>query len=200
MYKVFVNDKPIFLISSLPDKEDFPIYSFKDIVIEELLHKLKTNKLQGVYLYSYLIEKDWELFCAHFKVVVSAGGLLVNSKKELLFIFRGNKWDLPKGHIEKGETKEVAAVREVEEECGITNIVLGDFLLDTHHIYYQNEDVCLKKTHWFLMSSDYSGVLTPQLEEGITKVVFKDKKAVAKALLNSYGNIYLVYEAYKKIK
>lgn len=200
MYKVFVNDKPIFLISSLPNEEDFPIYSFKDAVIEELLHKLKTNKLQGVYLYSYSIEKDWELFCAYFKVVTSAGGLVVNSKKELLFIFRGNKWDLPKGHIEKGETKEIAAVREVEEECGITNIFLGDFLLDTYHIYYQNGDVCLKKTHWFLMCSDYSGVLTPQLEEGITKVVFKDEKAVTKALLNSYGNIYLVYEAYKKIK
>ena len=43
-------------------------------------------------------------------VVKAAGGLVYNHKKEILFIYRNSKWDLPKGGIEKGETKEEAAM------------------------------------------------------------------------------------------
>jgi hypothetical protein len=57
----------------------------------------------------------------------------------------------------------------------------------------------LKKTFWFLMTSNYDGVLVPQLEEGITQVVFKNEAAVTKALQNSYKNIALVYDTYLKM-
>ncbi|MBS9774011.1 MAG: NUDIX domain-containing protein [Tenacibaculum sp.] len=198
MYKVFVNDKPIILTSSLPKKEIYPIYLSEEVLIDELLHRLKTTDLQGVYIYSNCIEHAWKKFCNNFKVVLAAGGLVVNSKEEILFIFRGNKWDLPKGHMEKDETKEVTAIREVEEECGISNLTLKKYLIPTYHIYYQNKKLCLKETHWFLMNSNYSGELAPQLEEGITKAVFKKEEEIEKVLSNSYGNIKLVYQAYKK--
>jgi 8-oxo-dGTP pyrophosphatase MutT (NUDIX family) len=97
--------------------------------------------------------------------------------------------------IEKGETQETTALREVAEECGIETLSIDQFLTTTYHYFYRNEK-CLKKTHWFLMHSNFEGVLQPQEEEGITEVVFKNKKATLKALQNSYTNIKLVYNKY----
>ena len=53
-----------------------------------------------------------------------------------------------------------------------------------------------QKTHWFLMHSNFEGVLKPQVEEGIMEVVFKNKTATLKSLQNSYANIKLVYNKY----
>jgi 8-oxo-dGTP pyrophosphatase MutT (NUDIX family) len=44
--------------------------------------------------------------------------LLVTSK-------RNGNWIFPKGHIEKGETAEVAALREAKEEAGVIGKVIG---------------------------------------------------------------------------
>jgi hypothetical protein len=57
----------------------------------------------------------------------------------------------------------------------------------------------LKETFWFVMTSDYTGELMPQLEEGITEVVFKNEEAITKALKNSYKNIELVYDTFLKM-
>ena len=130
-------------------------------------------------------------------VISAAGGLVVNPKKEILFIFRNGVWDLPKGWIEKGETIESAATREVEEECGVFNLKIIKSLVTTYHIYYQ-EGMNLKKTYWFLMSSDSNKELVPQIEEGITEVVFKNERDTEEALKNSYGNIKLVHDTFKE--
>ncbi|MDY0781134.1 NUDIX hydrolase [Tenacibaculum sp. IB213877] len=196
MYKVFVNDKPIILTSSLQKEENFPVYIFKNASINEILYRLKSDDLQGIYLYSTNLLNDWEVFCKNFRVITAAGGLVLNTDKEILFIYRGNKWDLPKGRIEKGESIEETAVREVEEECGITNLVLDRFLLKTYHIFYMDNETRLKETYWYLMKSDYQGELVPQEEEGITEVVFKNEEEIQKAFLNTYANIQMVYKAY----
>ncbi|TMM32029.1 NUDIX domain-containing protein [Polaribacter aestuariivivens] len=197
MYKVFVNDKPIIITSSQKKENNFPVHLLKNTVSEEIVHKLRNGKIKGVNLYTPDLEKGWELFLESFKIVSAAGGLVLNDKKEVLFIFRNGTWDLPKGRIEKGETIPETAVREVEEECGITNLKLVKPLLTTYHIYFEDE-IKLKETFWFLMTSDFKGVLTPQLEEGITKVVFKNSSAIEIALQNSYKNIQMVYDSFKE--
>lgn len=199
MYKVFVNDKPIILTISLQKRDGFATYVYKNAVIEELIHKLSSANCQGIFLFSWDIEADWQEFISNFKVITAGGGLVLNPKKEVLFIYRGNKWDLPKGRIEKGESIEETAIREVEEECGIFNLNISQFLLKTYHVFYHDNERRLKETFWYLMSSDYDGELNPQEEEGITEVVFKNEKQIEKALENSYANIKLVYEKYKKI-
>lgn len=196
MYKVFVNDKPIILSTSLQKEEGFATYNYKNTVIEELIHKLSSKKCSGIFLFSTNLDKDWKNFCKNFKVITAAGGLVVNSKKQILFIYRGDKWDLPKGRIEEGESLEETAIREVEEECGISNLTIENFLLKTYHVFYHGKERRIKETFWYLMRSDYEGELIPQLEEGITKVVFKETKEVEDALQNSYANIKLVYENY----
>ncbi|MCL7754683.1 NUDIX domain-containing protein [Polaribacter sp. Z022] len=197
MYKVFVNDTPIIITSSLKNDNKFPTYSFKNVNFNEILFKLKHKDFLGINLHSTNLENDWKIFTKNLNIIPAAGGLVLNDKKEVLFIFRNGTWDLPKGWIEKGESIEKAAIREVEEECGVFNLNLIKPLLTTYHIYEQN-GLNLKETHWFLMSSDYKGKLKPQIEEGITKVDFKNEEESKNALLNSYENIKLVYDTYKE--
>ena len=197
MYKVFMNDKPIILTDSPQSELAFQVYDYENVVIDEVLHKLKEDNLTGVILFCRNLSECWNRFQSHFKVVRAAGGLVVNDKKDFLFIYRGNKWDLPKGRIEKDESIESTAVREVEEECGIDSLLLNRFLLTTYHIFFQKNQNRLKETHWFQMDTNYQGKLTPQLEEGITIAEFKDQNATQKALQNTYANIHLVFEAYR---
>ena len=197
MYKVFVNDKPIILTDSLPKENKYKIYLFKNLIVSEILDKLTSNSVNGILIFCDNLELSKELFFKNFKIISAAGGLVLNPKKEVLFIYRNNIWDLPKGWVEKNENIETAAIREVEEECGIFNLKLIKPLTTTYHIYNQN-GITLKQTYWFLMTSDYNKELVPQIEEGITEVIFKNKKAANEALKNSYANIKLVYDTYKE--
>ncbi|MEE9408642.1 MAG: NUDIX domain-containing protein [Polaribacter sp.] len=197
MYKVFVNDSPIIVTSSQQKENNFPVYQFKNVVIDEIIHKLRNKHIDGVNLYTTDLENDWLLFLTKLKVVPAAGGLVLNPKKKVLFIYRNNVWDLPKGRIEKDESIETAAIREVEEECGIFNLKIIKELVTTYHIYYHEENK-LKVTYWFLMDSNYDKELTPQLEESITKVLFKNDENAKIALKNTYSNIKLVYDTYKE--
>ena len=119
-----------------------------------------------------------------------------NNKNDILFIYRNNIWDLPKGRIEKNESIETAAIREVEEECSIFNLTIEKQLIRTYHIYFQNKNK-LKLTYWFLMNSNYNKPLIPQIEEGLTKVEFIKEKSIDTILKESYANIRLVYDYYK---
>lgn len=196
MYKVFMNDKPIILTDSPQIGLSFQVYDYENVVLHEILHKLKKNKLDGVILFCQHLQKSWKDFLNYFKVVRAAGGLVVNDNHEFLFIYRGNRWDLPKGRIEKDESIKSTAIREVEEECGIEGLTLKNFLLTTYHIFHQNDQDKLKETHWFSMHSNYNGTLTPQVEEGITIAEFKNEEAAQKALQNTYANIHLVFKAF----
>ncbi|APZ48002.1 NUDIX hydrolase [Polaribacter reichenbachii] len=197
MYKVFVNDTPIIITQSSKIESIFPVYAFKEISFDEILDKLKDNSIKGITLYSTDLEKDWQAFTKNLKVVPAAGGLVLNDKKEILFIYRNNVWDLPKGWIEKDESIESAAIREVEEECAIFELSIIKKLITTYHIYHQNGFI-LKETHWYLMHSNYNAPLKPQLEEGITAVCFKSDAEINETLQNTYANIKLVYNTFKE--
>lgn len=195
MYKVFINEKPIIITSSSKKVNNFPVHILKNIVLDEIIHKLRYKNIKGINLYTPDLEEGWQYFLSLIQVVKASGGLVMNDKNEFLFIYRNGIWDLPKGRIEKGESTEVAAIREVEEECGIFNLSIKKKLTTTYHIYFQDKNK-LKLTHWFLMHSDYKGVLKPQIEEGITEVSFKKESEVLEILEQSYANIKLVYASY----
>ncbi len=101
-------------------------------------------------------------------LIKAAGGLVSNEENKYLFIFRNGKWDLPKGKLDKGENSRVAAIREVQEECGISVDSSGDKICNTYHIYEMNGARVLKKTSWYWMRADHQENLIPQAEEGIT--------------------------------
>ncbi len=193
MYKVFVNDCPIFLTDNRKNTTNFNLVNFESIQVDEIVSQIFQNKLDGISLYCENLEASWVKFQSYFKSQKAAGGKVVNANNEVLFIYRFNKWDLPKGKLEKGESISACAVREVEEECGITNLQIVKPLETTYHIYKEKGKIILKTTYWFLMYSDYDGELTPQLEEGIEQVVFKNEGASVEALKNTYENIKLLF-------
>ena len=127
----------------------------------------------------------------------AGGGLVYNKSGEVLFIFRNGKWDLPKGGIEKGEEIEDTATREVEEETGVSKLLVTKKLQKTYHIFKRNGKYKLKITHWFEMTSDFEGTPMPQSEEGIEKVAWLNPAQIQQALKNSYENIKLLFDVEK---
>ena len=136
-----------------------------------------------------IIEENWQDFCSKFIIIEASGGLVFNKDEQILMIFRNGKWDLPKGKLEEGESIENCAIREVEEECGISNLQITEKLTDTYHIYKHKGKKILKRTFWFKMKSNFDGDLISQTEEGIMKVVWVERHEIQKKLKNSYGNI-----------
>lgn len=174
----------------------FKVFLLKSVDMEYVIRKLQRNDFKKVYLYHPKQEKLLSLFKDRMGYINAGGGLVKNDKNELLFIERNKKWDLPKGRAEKGEDIETTSLREVEEETGVQNLSIDKFLQETYHIYRNKGKYNLKVTHWYLMKTDYSGELTPQLEEGITQAVWKTNEQAKFALNNSYANVVLLTEAY----
>ena len=194
MYKVFMNDKPIILTDCLGEKNKYQVVEFDKFKFDMLQELMSSNTVEGVCLISKSLANDWVSFKENFKVIEAAGGKVYNANAEILFIYRFDTWDLPKGHIEKGEDKQTAAIREVEEECGISGLEIQKELETTYHIFFTKKDkICLKVTFWFQMQTGFNGTLIPQTEEGISDVVFKDAVATKQALKNTYENIKLLF-------
>ncbi|MEM0543551.1 NUDIX domain-containing protein [Flavobacterium sp. j3] len=194
MYKVFVNDKPLFLTNEIAKETDFQLFLLESVDIEQIIIKIFQNKIQKAYLY-YPDEKAiLKKVKAKIPVCKAGGGLVYNQNGDVLFIFRNGKWDLPKGGIEKGESIAETALREVEEETGVSNLVLSHKLQKTYHIFKRNGKYKLKVTHWFEMHTNFEGNPIGQANEGIEKVAWLNPEQVKDALKNSYENIKLLFE------
>ena len=180
MYKVFFNDSTfqIGVESKKSSKDnitqtvDCENHGFVSGLINEIE---KSDKAINFLLQNNETKLLWECFKRQFVEIPAAGGLVKNSDDSLLFIKRLGLWDLPKGKIDKGETPEIAAIREVEEECGAKGLKIIRQLNSTFHIYRSPflkfpDNLVLKETKWFLMSCDNDQALVPQSEENIEEV------------------------------
>jgi ADP-ribose pyrophosphatase YjhB (NUDIX family) len=200
MYKVFINNHPLFIDKTGAEivmKPGTLLLRFDPASLDELLNLAHQHKdfFTRIFLLDENPESVFEQLQERCKVIEAAGGRVKNAKGELLMIFRNEKWDLPKGKLEKGEFPEIAAVREVEEECGIGKLKIVKPLPPTFHTYMHNEKIILKKTYWYEMSCADEKKLTPQKEEGITEVKWMGEKEVEKALENTFHSIVDVVRA-----
>ncbi|EGV44665.1 NUDIX domain-containing protein [Bizionia argentinensis JUB59] len=193
MYKVFVNDKPIILTTEVEKEASFKNYLLKSVSIAKVIKELNKKAVKEVHLIHAKEEKLLKKFLKKLPNVIAGGGKVFNDKGEILFIYRNDKWDLPKGKTEKKETIETTAIREVEEETGISGLKISKPLETTYHIFKRNGKYKIKITHWFEMTTSYSGPLEPQENEGITKVAWLNAVEAEKALQNSYANIKLLF-------
>ncbi len=194
MYKVFVNEVPLFLTNEIQKETDFQLFLLESVDIKQLIVKMFQNKIKNAYLYHPDEREILKTLKSKMPVHKAGGGLVYNQKGEVLFIFRNGKWDLPKGGIENGEEIEATAIREVEEETGVKRLAISKKLQKTYHIFKRSGTYKLKVTSWFEMHTDYCGPLLPQLEEGIEKAEWLSPDQVSKALENSYENIKLLFE------
>ncbi len=198
MYQVFINDR---LLQFTPLRE---IVKSAEIILkltgfesptqlEQIIQSFEVNKATDhIVLQSADIDRTWVTFCSLYQVLEAAGGVVYNLHDEMLLIFRNGKWDLPKGKIETGEDPDQAAIREVNEECGIGYLQLEKQIATTYHTYpYQGKKV-LKKTFWFIMKTKDTSKPIPQLEEGIIDAKWMNKQGVEEALENTYSSIGLL--------
>lgn len=208
--KVFVENRVIFLSRKPPAKissEEISVHCFSKMQIQKAyLEFEKDDHIKRLTLWSSEDYKTLqEEFFSFFKVVKAAGGVVKSGGNELLVIFRNGKWDLPKGKIDsvkksspknsskRTETNAEAAIREVMEETGLTQVNITKKLLPTFHIYTHKDSRILKKTYWFGMAAGVNQPLIPQTDEGISIVQWIKAKEVNKILENSFPSLKTLF-------
>jgi len=189
MHKVFVNDKPIILTTKVEKEDGFKNYLLKTVDLGKVIRRLNRTKLNEVRLIGKKEKKLLKRFLKKLPNVIAGGGKVYNDNGDILFIYRNDKWDLPKGKAEGNETIEKTAIREVTEETGVAGLEITKPLETTYHIFKRNGRYKIKITYWFEMKTSFNGKLYPQENEGITKVEWLNKAQTKKALENSYMNI-----------
>lgn len=199
MYKVFFNDKLVLLSDEKNSERNLSGFLYvKYEFLEELSECIElmesTPVIKGLVFLSEDVESLWKDFNSLFKNIDAAGGVVTNGDKAIMMIYRNDTWDLPKGKLEKGESIEEGALREVEEECGITDLNLIKPITRTYHTYPLKGKVVLKCTHWFHMTSQQTDFV-PQLDEGITKVEWKKLDGEKLSQMDTFENIRLVIES-----
>lgn len=191
VYNIYIDEKRLIVAENLPEGLSNYQNISQEIIDLKLIYNLikKSNQTQFLFLCKNA-KTTLKKFSKSIRLIEAAGGLVRNERKECLVIFRNGVWDLPKGKIEEGEKTRKAALREVEEECGIKVKKAGRKICKTYHIYQQrNQELALKKTHWYRMKAEGQDKLKPQKEEGITKACWFTKEKLSVLTKNTYPSI-----------
>jgi ADP-ribose pyrophosphatase YjhB (NUDIX family) len=204
MYKVFIDSLAVYFLKNKQEIKNVFVKKRINIKVNneavktifEEIEKSASLQEQKVFFICDDLDKVWELFKHKYEFRVAAGGLVMNDKSKVLLIYKNEHWDLPKGHLKQNESPEIGAVREVEEESGISDPQIVSSLTITYHTYvYQGKHI-LKQNHWFLMKYEKNETLVPQENEGIQKVEWKSKKEYIKCIESSYGSIKDVFTTF----
>lgn len=195
--KIYFNSKPLYLCDNIDGELQEIIHHDDAVFIDELsnpavksmLHEMKLEKVHAGIYYHEDLGKLKKAFWKHFTIIQAGGGLVENEKGEWLLIFRRGKWDLPKGKLDKGETIEQCAVREVQEETGLKEVKLKDKITVTYHTYDEYGKHILKESHWYKMKASSKETIIPQTTEDILEINWAKKNQLEKYLQNTYPSI-----------
>ena len=196
MYKVFVNRLIINLTSDKDFLNDSKTYLLSSISIKEIIKKLKIHG--EVFLYYPDKKKLLKEFKEKLVTIKATGGIVTNKKNQILFIYRKGKWDLPKGKMEKNESKKESALREVIEETGVKKLKIINFFSTTFHLIKVKREYFLKETHWSVMKTKYDGKLKPQKSEGIISAKWKTFDEALEIKKKTFRNIAIILTKYLK--
>ena len=195
--KIYFNDKPLFLTDEItPEIEPYAhhddavlIDEFSTPGVNSMIHEMRQEKIHaGIFVHHNLPELE-KTFRKKFTLVQAGGGLVLNDAGALLMMLRRGKWDLPKGKLDPGETLEACAVREVQEETGLTNVILEKPLIVTYHTYDESGKHILKESHWYLLKAPGKQALIPQSEEQITQLKWVPAAEVKQYVNNTFPSI-----------
>lgn len=162
------------------------------------LHLSQPQTRQRYILYfptEEALESFFESYQKTFQTLLAAGGVVRDMEGNILFIWKRQRWDLPKGKVEPPETPEESAQREVMEETGLMELRLIRYLMETYHIYQERGAWIFKTVRWYLFETP--GVRPPvqvQAEEGIERYLWAKPSEVPFLYPHSYGTIREVIE------
>jgi 8-oxo-dGTP pyrophosphatase MutT (NUDIX family) len=195
--KIYFNNKPLYLTDKINSEIEEYMHRNDAVFIDEFSHaSVKTMIYEmslpeiyaGVFLY-----KDVDLLLDSFKkelLLIQAAGGFVYTGEQLLLIFRRGKWDLPKGKLDEGETLETCAIREIQEETGVKDLVLEQPLCITYHTYHQEGRHILKESHWYLVQAQGAQPFSPQFDEDIDKCEWVNFNQLGKYMSNTHASIF----------
>ncbi len=198
MYKVFIENRAIIFTDIIPKKKNsFWVKSntLQSIEVDLIPLIRETVPNLVIYVYAKEIDTEFERLFNPFEKIEAAGGI-VRRKQRFLFIKRNGIWDIPKGKLEINESIEACAIREIEEECGLKNPQIVDFICLTYHTYEYKGRPTLKKTYWYSLKYEGDKLLNPQIEEGITEVKWMKFTAIEKVRKNTFSSIIEVLDTY----
>lgn len=204
--KVYFDDKPVYLCDEinaelteiLHHPDAIYLDEFSPAAIKSLLHEIgKPQFHAGVIQHRDLSELK-KAFFKYFTPIEAAGGIVQNENKEVLFIYRLQKWDLPKGKVEPEEDLEDCAVREVKEETAAQNLTLVNKIGETYHTYNAYGKHFIKTTHWYYMTCPALQKLVPQTEEDIAAIKWMSPENLDEVLNNTYASIKDILQQFVK--
>lgn len=194
MYKIFYEQRALI----------FPNLDEKNLVLDTTSLELESYEVEKIHNFlrqwlvvplqeDVVIDKvNAEVLSAAllrtFHLAPAAGGVVV-CEGQFAAIERHGIPDLPKGHIEEGEDAATAALREVEEETGLTGLNIVEKLPSSWHCYLYEDEWRLKQTSWFLMNTDDPSHTKPQTDEDIMEVTFLGEYDLEWFLKNTYRSI-----------
>jgi 8-oxo-dGTP pyrophosphatase MutT (NUDIX family) len=205
MYKKIYFGEAIIIIhneESTPTLSQSNKVFFKEIIqpskkfLKSLQENFAADMKENYSFYVDDVEQFFKKFSEAYTSIDAAGGIVQNNEKEVLFIYRLGKWDLPKGKIEAGETPAIAAAREITEETGVSGLTLTEPICKTYHIYPAFNKTFLKTSHWFHFTTIDDAQLIAQTEENITEVKWIATKDIKEPVTNTYQNIKDVLSTY----
>ncbi len=175
MYKVFFKDRTVYFgddFSRSFERNNGLFYKYNNLQeLTELVHAFyDLTRIEKLFIFHNDIIALFEEFKACFNYISAAGGLVIRPDGKFLIMKRDGLWDLPKGKLEKGESPEEAAIREVQEETGLKGLVITNPILSTFHTYQLTDDLLLKKTKWYEMSYTGHKDPVPEKAENITEI------------------------------
>lgn len=193
MYEIYSNEHRLVLAGQAPDHPERWDLVLKYRGKVKSLHAIadtleKRPEPADFWLYAEDPERLWKDFRDLFADVPAAGGVVRNHEGAWLFILRKGYLDLPKGKLDPGEDFATAALREVLEETALQAATLGPQVAVTWHAYREKKRRCLKETRWFAMS-DPKGNPRPQIEEGISEVLWIQPEVYLASELPRYRNL-----------
>jgi 8-oxo-dGTP pyrophosphatase MutT (NUDIX family) len=204
MYKVFYKQRTVFFIENNinginQNDSDVLFFKNKELLNEEINSFLNNPGLNNLYIIHSDIDFAFNEFSKSYQLIEAAGGLVKNKKNEILVIYRREIWDLPKGKIEENELPNIAAIREVEEECGISDLKIKILLEITYHTYKLKGKDILKRTYWYEMFYNGTQNPKPQIEEEITEAKWLNTNNLKEVINNTFPSIIEVLKKGKLI-
>ncbi len=172
-------------------QQSFSLEEVKKMGAPDFLRKFEnTSDSLQVNIFGGKKEEILDVLKKELVYLEAGGGLVQNPQGEILFIYRLGHWDLPKGKPEKNENMEETAIREVEEECGVSKLSLLNPLPSTWHVYRLGGGaLALKQSYWYHMLCRDWETLNPQTEENITDARWEKMPVQASIMDNAWLSI-----------
>ena len=202
MYKVYFSNRSVEIVpagsvAGYNDGRVYYKYQQGDDLSQLPLWFEKADDIDALVIEADSPGTAFDEFISALKREVAAGGVIGNGKGQTLLFWRRGAWDMPKGHQEPGETLEECALREVQEETGLTHIALGEPICVTYHTYHRGGNFVLKESHWYRMDLTEPEKVKVQAEEDIERASWCGPTRLPRLLRHAYPSIRDVFAAIK---